>query len=270
LPWEDCVLPSQGVYYDGKVPDGRVQVKPMGITADKIFATTRLVQTGQSIEYIYKNHVKFPDESFTPDMLLTGDRVYLLFYLRAITHGNMYEFMVKCSNESCGVSSQFEHDLNEIEANKRGPKHPSEPVRVVLPHLTKAAGKEVWADCRFLRGRDLQTISTRQQFMKRAVGNRARSINSKQEDIVSLDRSIEENLHMSIVSINGNTDRNVISELIKKMSQQDTQRIRTVLSDESPGIDTEIVVTCPTCDNEMKIDLPITETFFRPKDSGGM
>lgn len=271
LPWEDCILPSQGCYYNGKVPDGKVQVKPMGITADKIFATTRLAQTGQSIEYIYKNHVRFPDESFTPEQLLTGDRVYLLFYLRAITHGNMYEFMVKCNNDSCGISSTYEHDLNEIEANKRGPKHAEEPVRVVLPYLSKVAGKEVWADCRFLRGHDLQTIATRQQFDKRAVGNRARGVNSRSANVdVMLDRSIEENLHMAIVSINGNTDRHIISELIKKMSQQDTQKIRAFLNDDAPGIDTEIVITCPACENEMRIELPITETFFRPKDSGGV
>lgn len=269
LPWEDCILPSAGLYYDGRIPEGTIRVRPMGITADKILATPRLAQSGQSLDYIYKNHVQFPDKDFSPLELLTGDRVYILFYLRAITHGNIYEFAVQCTNETCNQMSTHEYDLNKIEANKRGPKHPKEPVRIVLPYLSKKTGRDVWVDMRFLRGHDLQTIAKRRRFTAKVVGKSVRSAKSGESvstEQVALDKSIEENLHLVIQSVNGVQDQIKIAEIVKRMSQRDTQKIRRVLNEEAPGIDTDILVTCPECDNQMRMDLPVTETFFRPED----
>jgi hypothetical protein len=269
LPWEDCVLPSMGVYYDGRIPDGKIKVRPMGITADKIMATPRLAQSGQALDYVYKEHIRFPDKDFDPQELLVGDRTYVLFYLRAITHGNIYEFAVQCTNEACNIMSTHEYDLNKIEANKRGPQYPKEPVRVKLPYLTElAGGNEVWVEIRFLRGHDIQTINKRRRFMARAVGKAVRSAKSGESvssDQVVLDKSLEENLHLVIQNVNGVTDQRKISEIMKRMSQRDTQAVRRVLNEGAPGIDTDIIVTCPECNNEMRMDLPVTDTFFRPE-----
>jgi len=58
MPWEEVVLPSQGLYYDGAVPDGRVKVRPMGLDAEKILATQRLAQSGKSIEWLFRKCVQ--------------------------------------------------------------------------------------------------------------------------------------------------------------------------------------------------------------------
>ena len=102
LPWETCTLPSKGLYYEGMIPGGIVEVRPMGMAADKILATQRLAQSGKSLDYLFKQCVRFPKvgkEEFSPFDLLAGDRVFLLYYLRAITHGNIYSFVVECGND---------------------------------------------------------------------------------------------------------------------------------------------------------------------------
>lgn len=268
LPWEDCILPSMGIYYDGRMPDGKIRVRPMGITADKILATPRLAQSGQALDYVYKEHIRFPDKNFDPQELLVGDRTYVLFYLRAITHGNIYEFAIQCTNDACSQMSTHEYDLNKIEENKRGPQYPKEPIRVVLPNLSKRAGKDVWVEIRFLRGHDIQTINKRRRFMQRAIGKSVRSAKSGESvssDQVILDKTLEENLHLVIQNVNGVQDQMKIAEIMKRMSQRDTQAVRRTLNEGAPGIDTDILVTCPECNTEMRMDLPVTDTFFRPE-----
>ncbi|MEE8578022.1 MAG: hypothetical protein V3T31_12265, partial [candidate division Zixibacteria bacterium] len=99
IPWEDITLPSHGAYYKGGIPNGIVRVKAMGIHAEKILATQRLAQSGQSIDYLFRRCVQFPKvdgKEVDPADLLAGDRIFLLYVLRGITHGNIYEFMLKC------------------------------------------------------------------------------------------------------------------------------------------------------------------------------
>ena len=276
MPWENITLPSQGLYYKNAIPGGNVKVRPMGLATDKILATQRLAQTGQALDEVYKRCVNLP-EGFDPLDLLVGDRVFILFVLRGITHGNLYEFMIKCPNEACGASSTHTYDLNQTSLTVKSPIHPSEPVRVVLPHYSKIAGREVWVDIRFVRGRDTQIMSQKKKFVEKAVGQSARPRSQdehKNNSVISrsmiIDQTLEENLNLLIMSANGVEDRNVIAQFVTKMHGMDTATIRRVIRDEAPGLETEIRVTCPECSLDIDMELPITDTFFRPKNSGGV
>lgn len=272
LPWEKIILPSMGLYYDGKIPNGEVEVRPMGLTADKILATARLAQSGQSIDYMFKNCVKFSTSDFDPQDLIQNDRMFLLWYLRGITHGNTYEFMVTCSNDDCKAVSNHEYDLNNLSATIKMPIYQSEPIKVVLPDITKRIGREFYAEVRYPRGRDTLVMQRNQEAKRRIVGGVARnakaggSIQSVTQD-TSLDTTVDEYLNMLIVKINGVSDRSKINAVIKMFTSGETALIRSVINDSQPGVDTTILIDCPTCHNEMKIQLPITESFFRPTDS---
>jgi hypothetical protein len=282
LPWEKCTLPSAGMYYDGKIPGGEIEVKPMGLMADKILATQRLAQSGQTIEYIYKNHVKFPTE-FDPLDLLVGDRMFLLFYLRGITHGNTYEFSVTCTNDDCKKVSMHMYDLNKVAETIKGASV-TEPIKIILPKMTELIRKEtnnsdveVYVEAKFMRGRDLEVMTRSHKIKENMQAGIARNANVKLPsknipniDNVSLDSTIEDHLHMVIVSANGNTDRRKIADLCKRMSSADTAEIRHQLSEKEPGIDSAIILTCPECKQEMRMNLPITESFFRPTNTGGV
>lgn len=268
LPWEDIVLPSEGLYYDGAVPDGRVQVRPMGLFADKILATQRLAASGKSLDWLFRKCTKFPDGKFDPINLLAGDRIFLLYYLRGITHGNVYEYIVKCTNESCGQSNTSEYDLNELSKTILRPKKDlgTEPFKVILPHMSKIMKTEFWVKVRFLRGYDMQAMLTGKKVFKKIQNTGKNLGHTAMPD--SIDDTIEDNLNMLIIEAMGSKDRVKIKNLVSKLHASDTATIRDFLKDNSPGIDTTISVTCPNCDNEMRMELPITESFFRPTASG--
>lgn len=257
LPYEPCFLPSKGLYYEGKIPEGRIEVRPMSLVTEKILATARLAQSGESINQLYKKCVKFPDSSFDSQQLLVGDRTFLLFYLRGITHGNLYEFAVTCTNDSCKRISTHAYDLNDITI--KHPDHQTEPVKVKLPYFSQLTSREIYVDVRFMRGADLQAMLKRRRNIERAIN----TIRNDQNSMI--DSLIEDNINMVVMSVNGVVDRHKIEQFVAKLHATDTAAIRNFIDNESPGPQTNIQIRCPHCDEEMKIDLPITDTFFRPK-----
>lgn len=271
IPWEKCSLPSKGLFYGGKIPDGTIEVRPMTIAVDKILATSRLAQSGQAIEKMYEKCVRLPS-GFEQLDLLIGDRTFLLFYIRGITHGNGYEFIITCSNDACKQKSTHEYDLNHLWDKVRPSRYTSEPIRIKLPYFSEEVGREVWADVRFLRQRDIQVINRRAKIRQAAMPPtpvRDKNTNEEQGQNNSnyIDNAIEENLNLAITSINGVTDQIKIASVVKRMHSKDSAIVREVINFGAPGIDTEILVTCPHCNEEMKVDLPISENFFRPKES---
>ncbi len=269
LPWETCVLPSKGLYYEGALPGGVVEVRPMGMAADKILATQRLAQTGKSLDYLFKQCVKLPP-NFGPYNLLAGDRVFLLYYLRGITHDHMYEFIAECTNEDCREKNSLAYDLNNLEIQYAREELGPEPWKVVLPKMTEAAGKEVWVKVRLLRGYDLLKLTkeiknrrkTRpdKRFVEEEMGKLSEAV---------VDETLSENLSNLIVEVGSgdsesHTSRDIIEKVVNKLHSSDHAAIREFLNDNSPGVNTRIIMVCESCGGEMKMELPITESFFRP------
>lgn len=257
-PWEDVSLPSKGLYYGGsmwsdvELPGGIIQVRPWTINEEKILNTTRYVKSNKALDMIFERVCKFP-EGFTANDLLIGDRLFLLFYFRGISYGNEYEFSVRCTNEDCQKMSTHTYDLNNLASGIRyanedlGP----EPFMVDLPNATKKAGGRIYVEIKFSRQSDVKSLM-RMQNQKKMVG-----------DTSQTDESIAQEMIQNIISVNGNKDRAMISKFVDNMSALDASVIREFLRKNSPGIEPKINISCPHCDNEMEMELPITETFFR-------
>lgn len=280
IPWEDCHLPSRGLYYDNW-PDSTVKVRAMGQTAEKILATQRLAQSGQSIDYLFRECCMFP-ENFDPINLLLGDRVFLLYFLRGITHGNIYEFAFTCPNEDCAAISTHRYDLNELAQTIvwANDAMGNEPFRVMLPYLSEAYNRDVWVSVRFLRAYDANDIIARRKTKRTAIakpgGVRTRmrqqgqgplNVQQQRQQNQQLDDAITDNLEKVIVNIMGAGDQLQIRTLVKNMHAKDTATIREWLRNNSPGIDNTVLVGCPECNQEHTVELPITESFFRPTES---
>lgn len=254
IPWENCELPSKGVYYGDKLPGGILKVRAMGLYADKVLATQRLAQTGQAVQWLLNKCVQFPD-GFNQDELLLGDRTFLLYYLRGITHGNIYEFVFKCPHEDCAADSTQSYDMNLLYQTVK-PPNPDiglEPFKIGLPYMTKTFGEDVSVGIRFLRGRDGTAMLNSKKLEKRGGLKR---------DVV--DDTIERNLNLIIMEVNGNKDRSTISKIVARLHATDTATIRQFLNENAPGISATIEIECPDCSRTVKVEMPITESFFRP------
>lgn len=260
IPWEDAILPSRGIYYGDKIPGGRIQVRAMGLYADKIMATQRLAKSGKSIDWLYRKCVKFPTE-FDPLDLLSNDRTFLLYFLRGITHGNEYEFIVECTDSECEEISDQVFDLNALARTIKTPNTDlgPEPFRVVLPHYSSLVGQEFWVHIRFLRGHDIWAMMDLP-----TTQNKGKKV--KKGD--NLDETLEQNLNLVITDVMGDKDPKKIKAVVERMHSSDTATINEFLRAHTPGIDTSVKLFCPACKTEMSMDLPITDTFFRPKKPG--
>ena len=274
LPWEICTLPSKGVYYNGKIPNGVVEVRPMGIYADKVLTTQRLIKSGQAIDYIFKYCVRLPNGYDCQD-LLSEDRTFLLYYLRGITHGNEYEFFMNCP--ACDEPSQHVYNFNELWETKKGPPLDDsgmlllEPFKVNLPYLSEQTKSDFWVKVKFLRGRDiLDMLDVNAPKVDAGLPQKARNRKKKEEpDKISdrgetLDETLEKNINRIIVEAMGSTDREKIKNLVARFHDNDVAAITDWLKDNSPGIDNSIETDCPHCHQTINVPLPITEAFFRP------
>ena len=273
IPWEETTLPSKGLYYGWT--SGVVSVRAWSAQIDKILATARLAQTGQSIDYMLKECCRFPDGFDTQD-LLVGDQIYLLYYLRGITHGNEYEFASTCPNQQCQQAATHTIDLNELVTTIVWADESlgSEPFTVRLPYLSKTTNREVTASIRFLRVRDATNIQRTKKAKNMLVGgsrarikprDRAQMPVNHNNDAIVLDDLVTQNLETVIVDIMGVTDRFKIQSIVNKMHSTDIAVIREWLADNTPSLETMVELQCASCNEAYRAMLPITESFFRPQ-----
>lgn len=282
IPWEDCYLPSKGLYYDGDWTDEPVKVRAMGQTAEKILATQRLAQSGQSIDYLFRECCRFP-EGFDPINLMLGDRVFLLYFIRGITHGNIYEFAFTCPNKECQSVSTHAYDLNELASTVTwaNPSLGGEPFRIDLPYLSEATKRDVWVSARFLRAYDANDILAKRKAKEKIKVRPGSSVRTRgkqrptdqfaqQQRNQELDESITENLEKVIVNVMGSSDPFKIRQFVSQMHATDTATVREWLRENTPGIDNSVIVGCSDCNAEYTVELPITEAFFRPSKRTGV
>lgn len=272
ITWEDCPLPSGGLYYPGWSND-IVMVRPMTQSVEKVFANKRLTSSGQALDIMFNKCCKFPGDFDAAD-LLVGDRTFLLYYIRGLTYGNLYKFAMTCPH--CGAQSTHTYDMNELynSVMKANPNLGPEPFKVVLPYLSELSNREVWVGLRFLRSRDINDILNRRKFNKRLEGNSVRAAMARKnrrpggrpQQNQASDQSeaiMDGSLEKAIVSVNGITDPMVVNSIVSKLHSRDNAVIREFLLENTPGIDTTVTIECPECQNEVTMELPITDGFFR-------
>lgn len=256
LPWEEIQLPSLGLYYGDLLPDGKLQVRPMGITAEKILSTQRLAATGKSIDLMLKRCIKFPN-GLNPEDLLIGDKNFLFFYIRGITYGPDYNFLYTCSDKQCGRASEYEGSLHDVRVKFAKPELGPEPFKIELPILSASAKKKVWAKAKMLRGKESREIMNEISTSRRY------------EDLdATIDETISSNIARLIVEVgtdeSSTTDKEKIRKFVERLHSNDAKKIDKFIEEASPGVESRVKLVCQHCGNEMNGELPITEAFFRP------
>lgn len=274
IPWEKVQLPSRGVYYGDQIPDGYVEVRPMGVDVDKMLSNQRLIKSGQLVNKIVETCTRFP-HGFDIRNMLVGDLNFLIYYLRGITHGPIYEFVSECP--TCGTKNTYEFDLMELGNTIKGPnpEWPEEPMTITLPALSKSFDAEVQAMVRLIRVDDIMRMSRpgRDDIYDPVKRGRARVRNKNNNKSVNKQMDVNDKyndgMKLQIVGfvVNGakyTDDRRF--KIIDKLHQQDTATIRDFIEDISPSVDVSLEVECQNeeCGVVSTISLPWSEQFFRP------
>jgi len=235
---EEVQLPSKGRFYTGIISEkeGKILIRPMTLKEETIFTTKRLLKNGQAIDMVLRNCIKTP--GINTSEILSSDRVFLLFFLRAISYGTKYTIKTKCPN--CGTENQDQLDIMELEI-KDPPEVLTDPFPITLP----MSGLKM--EMRLSRGKD------EAELLKSSSLSNVESNEVITERIISLIVSME--------GINPDKYKSKLTNLIGG----DISHIRQTLEaiDFGYRVDKENYCKNSTCNSSYQLALTINENFFR-------
>lgn len=242
LGYAPVILPSRGILYDGKLPDGRAEIRKMTVGEEIILQST--VGGVALVSALIQACVKLPP-GLPHGELLIGDRLALLIALRVYTFGPKYGYSYACG--ACGVANKTECDLGKDLSEIPAQAGLTEPIDVRL------VDADTTVSLRFLRGKDEDQVA-------RVAKRTAMASNDLG------DPSIITRMALQIVKIDGKevADLATREKFVRELSMPDGRVFRTALDAKEPNINIGLLPECKTCGSVTQLSLPFSLDFFRP------
>ena len=244
-PVEIINLPSEGKYYPEGHPlrktSGQLELKYMTAKEEDILTSTNLIANGTVIDRLLESLIVH--EGVKPVDLTTGDVNAVLLAARVLAYGKNYDVQFQC--EECEESVAVSVDLTQLES-------PDDLVDVDEDgqhQFTTDSGLDI-------------VIKTLSRGDELTVEKDNKIVETKYSKKVSSE--ITSRLRKVIVSINGETDKNVLNTMIDNLIVKDSRKVREELGKINPTVDMMIEFTCDSCGHTMKGGMPIGVDFFWP------
>jgi hypothetical protein len=239
-------LPSRGLYYEGAIPDGIVEIRKW-TTADMAILANQAVPAADKMKRMIDVSVVLPN-SFKPSSLLITDRFALLLYLRQHSLGtSKYKFDYQCAYCRKVARNQVV-DIAESFDEITPPENATEPINIMLPD----AG--VTVSVRLLRGYDESEIAS---TVKRLSAH-----NHDGADLATI-----VTLCRRITHIDGEEKIFPDKEkFVRGLTALDSLTIANAVDAVESGIKTTLYPTCSACgaENEVELQEVFSSEFFRP------
>lgn len=238
-------LPSRGVLYEGKLPEGRVQLQPMTAKQQALLQTQGGGILGK-LDAIIDTCCKLPAGMPHKDLLLT-DRLAILLALRTKTFGPEYTFRWRC--RECGKSNSATINITEELNEKIGVEGQLvEPIEIELPD------KGTTLKLRFLRGTDeAQAVKNAKRFEMQS--------NDAQ------DPSYLYRIALQLISEDEKPFANILEKqsFVEKLTAGDLIVIEDTVNEVESGIDNKLFLECGKCEATNEMGMPFAAEFFRPR-----
>lgn len=245
LPTEFVDLPSKGQFYSEDHPlhnKESVEIRYMTAKDTDILTSKSLLKKGLAVDRMIQNILV--NKEIDVDDLFIGDKNAILVAARINGFGPEYNTKITCP--SCGVSSDYSFDLNEISLEKEEEyKISSNGTFFIELPVTQAI-----VECRLLTGKDEKVIFKRTE--KRKKKNLPET-------------SLTDQYKMFVVSVSGVTERGLVEEFIDVMPARDSSYLKSAYNKISPNIDLSYDFSCDECDAETRINVPFSANFFWPE-----
>lgn len=250
-PTEWIDLPSQGYFYPANHPlsSGKVEVKMMTAKEEDILTNANYIKNGVVLDRLIESVLI--NKNVKPNDFLVGDKNAVFVALRRLAYGDNYGPLAvrcnACKEESREVTINLaeiktkEYDFDKI--NKHDNlfefELPFGKHKIVFKLLTAKDESEIEGE--------LKAAS------KMKIG--ASELTTR--------------LRQTIVSINGNTDKQYIRKFIEnELLSRDSLALRQYIRTVTPNMDLTFEFVCPSCQNEERMGLPLTAQFFWPDTAG--
>lgn len=227
-------LPSNGLFYSNKC--NKIKVYHLTLADEEIMTAPNLVQSGEMIDKLLERKVTRVDEDtpfIHPSKMLIGDRLAILVFLR-VTMDNIYKIEVD--------GQSYDFDLTTLKVKELNVK-PNAKLEFdyVLPK-----SKDVLT-FRLMNGEDEREI-------------RLYQIKTNQQ--LPYNKAIR--LEKLITSVNGETDKMLISTFVKQMNITDANKLLKYMNEVTPSLDLEVEIISPVTNKIKKQFLDFTSEFFFP------
>ena len=246
IPVDLAQLPSKGLVYAVEHPfcgSEQVEVKCMTTREEDLITSRALIKKGTVITELLKSCLM--NKSVNVDTLLVGDRNALLITIRVSGYGSDYVVEIECPDCSEKFKNTFKLDALTI---KRLGTNPDSPNSNQFSYTLPLSGLNI--KFKLLTGADEFEI-TQEAEKKKKVG-------------MQTDNVISRRLFYSIMSVNGETDKNKIARIVSNLRAGDSLALRKHIDSVEPGVDMNQQVTCQHCGAGSEVDVPIGPTFFWP------
>jgi hypothetical protein len=235
---------------------------------------------------------KIKNKSIDPDDLLEGDREAIILWLRATGYGVNYPITVTDNKTGVNFDSvvdltQIKHKPFVLKGDGNGCFDYTLPVtkdKIKFKFLTHGDIKQI------KEIEDIEQDNVKKERLQQIVDDLNTFIEN--DDILSKDDKVKlyeakrniskwvekidadnemgythtltNRLELSIVSINGNEDREFISQYVQNMNARDALSLRKYISDNEPGLDYTVVVERPESlgGGSMPVFLSLDEYVF--------
>ena len=262
-------LPSKGEGYADKI--AKASVAYLTAYDENMIVSPNLYRDNLIIDYILQE--KLLSKEIDPMDLLEGDREAIILFLRASGYGN--EYPITATDEATGTEFDAVIDLSKLkykEFNLKGDSHGW------FDYTLPVCGSVV--KFRFPTHRDIVTLEKLQELeepklMKESIKNYVSSLdtfiendkdvskeekvairrairtienwgdNKDEESSLKYNHALTNRLNLLIMAIDGITDRQYISDFIKKMNVKDSSSLRKYMLSNEPGVDYRITVEKP-------------------------
>jgi hypothetical protein len=239
-PHDVLELPSKGLYYPTK--KGAVKIAFLNASDENILTSMNLMENGEMLDVLMDRKVL--DRDLRPAQMLDGDRMAILFFLRATGYGSI--FPIKLTDPITKKQFDYDVDLTKIplKENLLIPNEMGE-CEFMLPTVQKNV------KFRFLSGGELKQLMKEDDDRQAKLGKNSYST------------LLTSKLAAQIQEVDGVRNRGEISMYVEQMSVKDSAALRKYIADHEPGLDLKIEVTAPS-GARFQPSITITAEFFWP------
>jgi hypothetical protein len=281
-------LPSKGQCYEGNM--STIAVSYLTANDENMIVSPNLYRDGLILDYLLKAKIK--NKNIDPDDLLEGDREAIILWLRATGYGTQYPITV--TDNKTGIEfdtildlTQIKHKPFVLEGDENGYFNYTLPVskdEVKFRFLTHGDIKQIEEieneELVNVKKERLISIATEiNSFLenetvlnkdeklklyeaKRSINKWAEKLDADEE--LGYTHKLTNRLELSIISINGETDREYIAEYVRNMNVRDALAIRRYITENEPGLDYAVTVERPESlgGGSMPVFLSLDEYVF--------
>jgi hypothetical protein len=246
IPVDRISLPSKGLIYPPGHPlcneDG-VEIKSLTAKEEDILTSSALIKNGTVLTKLMESCLM--NKTIDPDDLILGDRNAILIAIRVTGYGAEYSAKLNC--DACNQEFEADFTLNGLSIKPLSAT-PIQPNTNLFSFKLPKSGLDV--QFKLLTGKDENEMSQIKDRSKKLGGQ--------------IDKSVTLRLFHSIISINGETDRQKINYIATNMIASDSRALRKYIQEISPNIDMKQWTKCKNCGEQMEVEIPLGISFLWP------